>query len=211
MATRAGISSNIVNRLGDDHQQIFFAIKAEFDTDDILLWTGQGDIVIDSETYTGAGSFLTISGVEDVTELRSTGLSLGLSGMDDTVLDYALTENYQNRPITLFMGFQMGGSNEIAGVMTLFKGRMITLSITDSPTGSTITLDCENRLIDLRRPSNLRYTKESQEFLFTGDKGLDRIASLQDKEITWGRGFSSGAGGAIGSTPYNDKKLFERE
>ena len=192
MASRTGIDSAITNRLGADHQELFFAVKAEFDTSDILVWTGKDDLVISSETYTGAGSLLSIGGVEDGRDLKSAGLNIALSGMDATVLDYALTENYQNRFLTLFMGFLMGGSNEVAGTIVLFKGRMTTLTISDDPNGATISIDAENRLIDLDRPSNLRYTKESQEFLFTGDIGLDRVNQIQDKEIVWGRSASSG-------------------
>ena len=79
----------------------------------------------------------------------------------------------------------MGGTNEVAGTLTLFKGRMNTLTISDNPNGSTITIDAENRLVDLNRPSNFRYTKESQNFLHNGDTGFNRVASLQDKEIVW--------------------------
>ena len=198
MATRQGIDTAISNRLGDDHQQIFIAIKAEFDTDDILVWSGIDDIVINSETYTGAGSLLTISGIEDTQEVKSTNISISLSGMDSTVLSYALTENYQNRPITVFLGFQMGGSNEVAVVMTVFKGRMINITISDDPNGSTITVDAENRLIDLERPSNLRYTAESQQFLHSGDTGFNRIQQLQDKQITWGQKSDNVTGGGGG-------------
>lgn len=199
MASRTGIDSAITNRLGADHQELFFAIKAEFDTSDILVWTGKDDLVISSETYTGAGSLLSIGGVEDGRDLKSSGLNIALSGMDATVLDYALTENYQNRFLTLFMGYLMGGSNEVAGTIVLFKGRMTTLTISDDPNGATISIDAENRLIDLDRPSNLRYTKESQEFLFTGDIGLDRVNQIQDKEIVWGRSSTSGGTGGGGS------------
>ena len=158
MASRTGLTTPITNRLVDDHQQLFFAVKAEFDTDDIRVWTGNDDITIDSETYTGAGSLLTISGVQEGREIKSEGLSIALSGMDSTVLSYALTENYQNRPITLFLGFLMGGGVEVAGVITLFKGRMVNLSVSDDTNGSVINVDAENRLLDLDRPSNLRYT-----------------------------------------------------
>jgi len=204
MASRTGIDSAITNRLGADHQELFFAIKAEFDTDDILVWTGKDDLVISSETYTGAGTLLSIGGVEETRELKSAGLTVSLSGMDATVLDYALTENYQNRFLTLFMGYLMGGSNEVAGTIVLFRGRMTTLTIADDPNGSTITIDAENRLIDLDRPSNLRYTKESQEFLYTGDTGLDRINQIQDKEIVWGRKAGGGGigGGGSGSSQH---------
>ena len=187
MATRQGIDTAISSRLGGDAQQMFFAVKAEFDTDDIRVWTGTDDITVNSETYTGAGTLLAISGVEEDLELKSSGLSISLSGMDSTVLNYALTENYQNRPITIFLVFQMGGSNESAGELTLFKGRMTSLQINDTPEGATVTIDCENRLVDLDRPSNLRYTVESQEFLNSGDTGFNRVQSLADKQIAWGQ------------------------
>ena len=187
MATRTGITTPVANRLVDSHQSLFIAAKAEFDTDDIRVWTGNDDLTIDSETYIGAGSLLTIGEVTEGREVKSEGISIALSGMDKTVLSYALTENYQNRPITLFLGFLMGGSNEVAGTLTLFKGRMVNLTVNDSPQGSIINVDAENRLVDLERPSNLRYTAESQEFLFSGDTGFNRMQQLVDKQVTWGQ------------------------
>ena len=56
MATRTGITTPVANRLVDSHQSLFIAAKAEFDTDDIRVWTGNDDLTIDSETYLGAGS-----------------------------------------------------------------------------------------------------------------------------------------------------------
>ena len=118
MATRPGIDSAITGRLAADHQQIFFAVKAEFDSGDVLLWNGAEDLIINSETYAGAGQLLSVGDIDDDAELKSAGLVLSISGMDATVLNYALTENYQNRFVTLFTGFLMGGANEAAGVMT---------------------------------------------------------------------------------------------
>ena len=197
MATRQGLDASIINRLGADHQEIFFAVKAEFDTDDIMLWTGSGDLVIGGDTYVGAGELLTISNSEESSDIRSNGVSLSISGMDTDVLGYALTENYQNRPFTLLMGYLMGGANESAGEVILFRGRMISIVIKDSTNGSTIEVSAENRLLDLQRPSKYRYTKESQNFLYPNDVSLNRIASLQDKEIIWGK-TTSNLGGREG-------------
>jgi len=201
MATRQGLDSSIVNRLGADEQALFFAVKAEFDTDDILVWSGIDDLVIGSDTYTGAGTLLSVSNSEDNLELTSNGLVVALSGMDTTVVNYALTENYQNRPITIFMGYVMGGTSEVAGTLTLFKGRMTSLVVNDTPQGSTVTIDAENRLVDLDRPSNFRYTKESQNFLHSGDTGFNRVASLQDKQINWGKSSENAGGGGGGGGP----------
>tara|TARA_R110000772_G_scaffold53148_1_gene121629 strand:+ start:75 stop:710 length:636 start_codon:yes stop_codon:yes gene_type:complete len=200
MATRQGLDASIINRLGADEQSLFLAVKAEFDTDDILIWSGTGDITINTETYTGAGSLLSVGNSEDTTELKSSGMNISISGMDSTVLNYALTESYQNRPITVFLGYLMGGTNEVAGTLTLFKGRMTTLTINDTPVGAGINISAESRLVDLDRPSNFRYTKESQNFLHSGDTGFNRVASLQDKEIVWGK---TGWGGSTGG---NDRR-----
>lgn len=198
MATRQGLDSSIVNRLGADEQALFLAVKAEFDTDDIRVWTGIDDLIISSETYIGAGTLLSIGNLEENLELSSSSLNVSLSAMDTTVLNYALSENYQNRNITLFLGYVMGGTNEVAGTLTLFKGRMTNLSVSDTPDGSTVTVQAESRLIDLDRPSNFRYTKESQNFLHSGDTGFNRVSSLQDKEIVWGKQSDSVGGGTGG-------------
>ena len=187
MATRSGIDTAITSRLTDDHQIIATAVKAEFDTADIRVWSGLGDATISSETYTGAGTLLGISGNEDTAELSSTGTIVTLSGMDSTVLSYALSENYQNRPITIFLVFLMGGSNEVAGTMTMFKGRMTALSINDDPNGATVTINAENRLIDLNRPSHLRYTVESQKYILSSDTSFKYVQQLQDMDIVWGK------------------------
>ena len=211
MATRQGLDSSITTRLGEEHQSLFVAVKAEFDTDDIRIWTGGDDLTINSETYTGAGSLLTISGSEETAELKSSGISIAISGMDSTVLNYALTENYQNRPVAVYLGFLMGGSNEVAGTLTMFKGRMVNLTINDSPEGAMISLDCENRLVDLERPSNLRYTVESQQFLHNGDTCFNRVQGLQDKQISWGQkqSFDSNAGGRHDTNKHVPRQIMK--
>ena len=211
MATRAGIDASIINRLGASEQNIFFALKAEFDSDDILIWTGTDDLIINSETYIGAGSLLTISSMEETTELASNGVVVSISGMDATVVNLALTENYQNRPITIFLGYVMGGTNEVAGTITLFKGRMTSLVINDTPTGSSVTIDSESRLVDLDRPSHFRYTKESQNFLHSGDTSLNRVSSLQDKQIVWGKTSENADGISRGEDEYNQSRNVQKK
>lgn len=200
MATRAGIDSAIVDRLSEDHQQVFIAVKAEFDTETLRFHSGTGDITLNSESYSGLGTLLNVSNVTDTTELKSEGITVSLAGMDATVLNKALTEQYQNRLITVFMGYESGGTNVVQGVIVLFKGRMQKMEIFDNPDGSTIQVQAENRLIDLQRPSNLRFTKESQRYIDSTDTCFNMVASLQDKEIVWGKSSSSGGGSSGGQS-----------
>ena len=135
MATRQGIDSTITSRLGADQQAIFFAVEAKFDTDTIRLWTGDTPITIGGNSYLGAGTLLSISDMEDTQEVKSTNISISLSAMDKSVTDLALSEDVQNRVITVFMGFLMGNSPEAAGTMTMFKGRMTSIQMNDTPEG----------------------------------------------------------------------------
>ena len=200
MSNRGGIDSAITDALEQDNQQIFVAIKAEFDTETIHFWTGEDTITFGGSTYEGAGSLLNISNIDDTMELKSTNITISLAGMNETVLNLALSESYQNRNITVFMGYLMGGTREVMGTLVLFKGRMQKMSIFDNPQGSTIQLEAENRLIDLERPSNLRFTKESQKYIDSTDTSFNLVASLQDKEIVWGKASSTGGGSTGGGS-----------
>ena len=200
MATRAGIDASITSRLDADHLLLGMAVRMDFDTDEIRVWTGVGELTINSLVYTGAGTLLSISDIEDTAELKSAGVNLTLSGMDQTVLSYALAENYLNRPITIYLVFTDGGSNDLAGAMVSFVGRMISMTITDDPNGSTIALQAENRLIDLSRPSNLRYTNASQQYISAGDTAFRYVAQMEDLEIVWGK---EGTGGSAGLSNFN--------
>ena len=212
MATRSGIDSSIVGKLEGDHVFVFWAVKAEFDTADVRLHTWKDELTINSETYEGAGTLLSIGDITDSSELKSDGVTVAISGMDTTVLGYALTENYQNRPITIFMGYLDGGGEKVSGVMTAFKGRMQAITITDDPQGaSTVVVESENRLVDLRRPSNLRYTKESQKFIDSTDTAFNRVQQVQKQEIYWGRkrAISAGGGGDVNPVPDDEQSPWD--
>lgn len=201
MATRQGIDSSIVTALGEDHSYPFLAVKGFFDSGNVRIWSGNQDATIEGETYIGGGSLIQVGNIKETQELSSNGVSISISGMDATVLNLALTENYQNRKIVILIGFLDGGTNEIKGVMNMFTGRMISMNINDSTEASTIVINAENRLVDMRRPSKLRYTNESQKFIQSTDTCFNRVKQMADKELIWGRE-SQGDSPVVGnSTP----------
>lgn len=198
MASRPSIPSAISNRLSADHQHIAFGIIAEFDSGDLNLWTGIGDFTdSDAVTYTGAGELLSLSNIEESKELQSTNLTVTISGLQEDIVSYATTEDYQNRPLTLKMFFFHPDTNDEIENVILFKGRMDTLVVNDGDTFSVV-ISAENKLIDLTRPRNLYFTPQSQEYLYTGDKGLEFVPKIQEQKLKWGT-FSSGTGGGSSS------------
>lgn len=193
MASR-DIDADAQRAVAKKEQHIIWALKMEFDTSDILIHTGLGELVLatgsggGNETYEGAGTLLSFSDVEDTAELKSAGMNFGLSGMNPDVLAYALTENFQNRPVFLYIAFLDAGTTTVNGLFTLFRGRMINIDINDNPQGEGVTLNltAENRLIDLGRPTGFKYTNESQQFLHANDTAFDQVQVLNTTDIKWG-------------------------
>jgi hypothetical protein len=67
------LSTAVSNLLDDELVKPFLAVKLPFPSGGTLrLWTGHGDITVDSETYSGAGQFLGISIVEESEEVKAT-------------------------------------------------------------------------------------------------------------------------------------------
>jgi hypothetical protein len=69
----------------------------------------------------------------------------------------------------------------------------------DAENGATIAINAENRLVDLNRPSNLRYTNASQQILNSSDTGFKYVQAIQGKEILWGRPSNSDTTGGGGN------------
>ena len=65
MSNRGGVTSEVAELLAADHQIVFLAVKAEFDTETLHLWSGDTDLVIDGATYTGVGTLLNLSEIEE--------------------------------------------------------------------------------------------------------------------------------------------------
>lgn len=166
----------------------FLAIELEFDSGAVRLWNGYGEITVDSDTYTGAGSLLAVSGVEETGEIAARGVTMTLTGISSDLISVALSENYQNRAARVYIG----SLSDVGAVSSyqLFGGRLDVMNIEESGETATISVTAENRLIDLERPRVRRYTSEDQKALYPGDLGLDYVNDLQDKTLDWGKSTS---------------------
>lgn len=176
------INSSLLTALSQDNLEPYLAIDLNFDTDPVYLWTGYGDKDIGSNTYLGAGHLLGVTGLEEVVDLAAKSLTITLSGMNSTILNMALTENYQRRSCTVQLG-EMSTSE----TLVLFEGFMNTMAISDNGQESTIALSVESKLIGLEKSSNRRYTHDNHQARHSGDTFFSYVADLADKEVVWGR------------------------
>jgi len=187
--------------------------EAEFSTSTVYMWTGIGDLAWNSQTYTGIGNLVGVSAIEESDDLKANGINVTLAGVSPAHLELVLNELRLGKPgsirLGLFdQGYDLGdesvpyvigesainmhlgieGGGLIPDPKIIFKGRLDVGGIDDSdPTKPIVTLNYENELIDLERPREWRFTDEHQKKLYSGDRGDEYIAGLQDAEIIWGR------------------------
>jgi hypothetical protein len=176
------VPAAILTALAQPEVQPFYAVEAQFTSGNVRLWTGYGDRQIEGNTYTGAGSLLGISGLDEVADLSAQSITVTLSGVDQTALALALAEPYQRRRLRVLFGVVNSTTS-----VELFSGQMNTMTIEDTGSTSTISILVDSKLVELERASNRRYTSESQKSRHSTDTFFDYVARLQDRQLVWGR------------------------
>lgn len=176
------IPSAILTALAQESVELFYAIELSFSSSTVRLWTGFGNRVIDGQTYIGAGTLLSISGIEEVADLSAKGVTLTLSGIDATLVSAALQEPYQGRSARILFG-----ATDVNDFVEVFSGLMDVMTIQEDGTTAKIELTVESKLVTLQRPNVRRYTSESHKLRYPSDTFFDYVEQLQDKEIAWGR------------------------
>lgn len=192
------IASSIISKLSNSEVYPFYAVDLNFDSSPVYIWTGVGDITLNSNTYTGTGELLQISDVQETQDISAKGMTLSLSGIPSNLLALAINTAYQGRTCKLYLGFMTSWANPDAApdTMEVFSGYMDQMVIDEGAETSTISTTVESRLIDLEKPRNWRYTHQSQQsrleyFPNAGPFGTRDIAfrfveNLQGQRLKWG-------------------------
>jgi hypothetical protein len=154
----------------------------------LRFWTGVGEIAWGGYTWIGGGKVLSISPLEETTDLKAVGFSVTLSGMPSALISLALSYARQGKPGKLWLGLFDSAGALLADPYPLRRGRFDIAPIEDNGETCTISAQYEDRLIDLERPRDRRYTHEDQQLDYPGDRGFEYVPSLQNMDITWGRG-----------------------
>jgi hypothetical protein len=191
--TTAGrsLSANMVTEVSASQLSPILLASFSFSTP-VRLWSGYGTITVGGVTYLGSGTLGTISPVEETTDLSARGINFQLSGVPSALIAVALTENYQGKACSVLFGALDASGALVASPITIFAGRMDVMAINDDGRTSTIGLSAENKLVDFRRPREVRYTHEEQQNLYPpgsgtpGDLGLEFVNAIQEKQIYWG-------------------------
>lgn len=159
-------------------------------TDFTIAWGPDGGAAQD---FLGVGSFLAIQGIDESAEQSSRNTVLQLSAVPVSAVSQALDPpDYVGRRVTIWLAL-LDASHRIIGqpvreLIGLIDAQDI--EIDGDPPTATLQVTLTDRRSRWSKPSNRRYSNEQQQARFSGDRGLEFIADLVDKEIAWPEEFA---------------------
>lgn len=177
LSSNGSINTEIQNKLDDSSMMpaYFLHISGISGEDDIWISTMNRDYTMNVEgtnrTFIGAGDVLSISQIQEPSDLQSNGITISLNGLDSTILDMALNVDYQNGKLRLGFAvlktalvdtppYPIRYQNEFPTV--LFNGRIDQMVIQDTGTSCAMEISIENRLASFERADHLRFTDADQ-------------------------------------------------
>lgn len=194
---------SIIESTGGPAQTVALFVRLDFQslseqtlTDDhVFLWNGYGnftpsgfsDADFEGETFLGNGWFHGISEIEESLSVDVNEASVYLDGLKDTLVSKFTAGQYKNRRAIVWFGFLNDEGQLASPPARIFVGRMDHFELPDDPTSSVLELILTGHLVDPQRPKTLRYTNKEQQRLYPGDRGLEYVPYVQDKEDFWGQ------------------------
>lgn len=170
-----------------EHAQKSYAVDFDFPSGHVRLHTGLGDLVLDSNTYTGVGTLGAIETVPERAQLTSERWTYSLSGVDPAVIPESEIDNCFGRSVVEYEVYINPDTQAVIGKEINREGRMGRVRRRDGDQ-PLISISCENRLAILGKANGLRYTDEHQQNIFPGDLGCDQVKFLETIEVIWAGG-----------------------
>lgn len=161
-----------------------------FVSETIRLWNGFGDLpTLDGKTWQGIAGLGDISGLSQSYNGSAPPLSLSVSGVDARFAAKAKDEasEYFNRPIVIYLQFFTEDWQPLDNPYGLTMARMtnLTSQMKSGPEGKvyTVAVTAETPFAVRRRPPFGYYTDRDQQIRYPGDKGLSRVAGIDNRVI----------------------------
>lgn len=179
------LPSTISTAIDNPALDVFWTVDLLFDSpNDIYFWSGVGYLSLDGNTYTGGGVLLEISDIRESSDIAAYGATLTLSGIPSNQINLALAEPYHGRKCIIKFGVKAFDALPTAA-FTLFSAEMDQMNFDHGPETTTISLDVESRMIDLRSARLRRYTDADQQSRFPGDLAYEFVTRLQGESLEW--------------------------
>ena len=145
----------------------------DFD-DPVYVHTGIGRYTFDGNVYESIGGIGSIGTISENGKLDPMRITLSLSNIPLDRTEYALTEPYQNKEVTIYEAYLDDDNKIINTPQIAFVGYTGNAKISYGKTAQ-FEIEVINELAAWNKIAGWRYNDEWQQRLYTGDTGLQYI------------------------------------
>lgn len=152
------------------------------------------NFVIDGETYSALGGFLSVS--SSTSEIRPTPstVSLSISGIPNESLAEVLYSKIKGAPVSIYRAyFNVSTGVQVGDTVGRFRGFVNNYALTEDfdvfarTATNTITIDCSSNVETLAQKIAGRQTNpESMKKFYPNDLSFDRVPNLKDENFNFG-------------------------
>lgn len=209
-----GISTVVVNSIESSrHIRMVSFVKMEFQSGTIYLHDSIGTFIWSdpddgSQSWLGVGDFGGISTIQESTEMSGFEVTLVLSGLDATLMNSVMLENYQGRKVSAYLGaldidtgLLLATPNEIwSGEMDVAR---LSLGAADQ---NAIEIICESDFSKLDDINGRTFSDSDLQAEFVGDTFLQYMTAMEDVNVVW-RGTSQIRYDKSPRTPFDPRDI----
>lgn len=181
---RPGLSSAVVSATQGQSVNVAIAVSIQLQSGAIVnVWSGvgPGPTPDGGDNFIGVGSFGMISAIEEGNDVFARGIVLTLSGFNAALVTDILGDYRQGLPVSVYL--VINGT-----LIPAWKGRTDQPKINVNGTTASISIACENRLVEMNTSaSQFRYTGECQKIFHPNDLAFDSVGSIAAQTLYWGR------------------------
>lgn len=158
----------------------------------VYLTSSYSPITWNGVTWTGVGTMLEISTIEDGANVQARGVSVSLSGINPVLLPQVLNDFQVGLPAIIYFAAANGEGNSLVDApIVAWSGLTDQPTISVDQSTATIALALESLLISMNTPVPYRYTHVDQTRFYPGDMGMLWVNSIQSIPIFWGTNTTS--------------------
>ena len=180
------------------------------------FWTGLGPFTYNGVTYVGAGSLISIEGIQqgsDQSAVQVVGRLTSIPNTDLTpdILATIENETYHQRPATITTAYFDPDSTGFLGAEVEYRGYIDRIVHSENHNGDAVLeVHLESRFRDHQRAGYRMRSHNDQQRIAPGDMGLMHLAMVEHESVSFGKQKEIPTATTQQFAPVKKKSFFER-
>lgn len=181
------LHANVQTEVEKQEVRTAFLLDFFFDSGNVRVTDAWKSIDWGGNTYNSSGDLINIDGLEEALAMRNSQIRITLSAVNQASIATALSEEFTNRRVDIYLAFVDASHTLIGDPVALFTlGRINNFDISETPQDTaelvwTVSADWAA----FERITGRRTNTDIQQLYYATDEGF-KFASQIIKEIKWG-------------------------